>query len=460
MSNQARSSSDRSYFIKSNHLAIVDNIPKWGGTQTLENSLAAINDFGVLSVPSIETGDLIADPLSVDNIFEKTPDAGVKIENKFHITQNGTDMEMRLGNVANPNATQDVHYNMVAKRDIDFHLVSDTDAVATNDDPNIYLWRDGQTRLSKFCICNTSGYVKHVIAGDGTNPGFSIETGGTYTAPAVTGDDITVPTISNLKEAFTLTSTQNASFPNGDLTVGAPTKATTSLARVSSEAAAYFWIQADTNNVAPETNVPYLILSTDGQLTGAQISMGPTSDHLEVRGEKSVEFYTESTITNNGDNAVPTFTTGTLSLTVGNGGILLPSTGGTGSVITYAGTRESATGTWTGNTGAWNSTSVTAYFTRVGSLVTMEFASDYSAPLTNAGNYIISNAGFIPTRFRPSTTQLQRTIEKNNNSVFGFGSVLVYSTGNIEIYNGVSGTGFTGGGATAGFNNFTMSWTV
>lgn len=255
MSNQVARNSRSSYYVEDYHLYVDDSLTRWNDSaQRIENSAALVDDAGNLTVPSI-TSSISADPLFVDNIYEKTPandivvhnnlqidpvaviksdkieestlNAGVTIENKFNITQNGTNMDICHSNVNVPNATLNVNEWITSKRDINVHLLSDTDGVATGDDPILYWWRDAQTRMMRQCICTVSGAAKLEICGDGTSPSYEIKTGGTYTAPVINADgcSLTVPTVSNLTNALVIDSTQNVNIENGDLTVGTSTLA-------------------------------------------------------------------------------------------------------------------------------------------------------------------------------------------------------------------------------------------
>ena len=91
MSNQVARNSTSSYYVEDNHLFVDNSLTRWDNdAQLLDNSLAIIDDAGLLTVPSIDvSGSIDADilcaqtELQTDIINEKTPDAGVLIDGKY-----------------------------------------------------------------------------------------------------------------------------------------------------------------------------------------------------------------------------------------------------------------------------------------------------------------------------------------------------------------------------------------
>ena len=265
MSNQAIRNSDSSYYVEDLGADFLDDsLLRWNERgHVVDNSLAFVDDAGELTVPTISTGgisvsgtleadilcaqtevqtdlinektldngviidgvlvkdnDVEADEVRTDLINEKTGGSGVTIENKMNIHQQGNDMEIKLGANTSPNPTTDIHYQMVCKRDLDFHLMADVDGVASNDDPNFYMWRDANALMFRHAIENGTGIAKIQVGGDGVNPDLHLTTGVTYTAPADPGSGlISPPALSNTDPTMILDSNKDVFIPNGDLSV-------------------------------------------------------------------------------------------------------------------------------------------------------------------------------------------------------------------------------------------------
>lgn len=325
MSNQVARNSRSSYYVEDNHLYIDKSLTRWDASaQRLDNSLALIDDSGELTVPSITVGTSLCSPLlKADNITECTLDNGVLIENKYLVKQAGSDFIQLTGNTSNPNPTQDIDIQYHAKRDVDLALVSDIDDVATGDNPNIWLFRDGQSRLGKIGIENnlTGNFKISTAVGSGSAPDIVFETGGTYSIPSlIPGSLMTLPTISGSTEALKITRTQNVEIPNGTLTVGNTTTSDNSLLVVQSNRDATIYIEADVDNAVSESDNPRLIMSQDGASLDSALEFGlqSTDNSMVMRSCRDQYFYTNSSITDNGPGNPPTFTSGVLGLKITN----------------------------------------------------------------------------------------------------------------------------------------------
>lgn len=111
-----------------------------------------------------------------------------------------------------------------------------------------------------------------------------------------------------------------------------------------------------------------------------------------------------------------------------NGGIMLPTSGGTAALLD-ANESGSISNNWGG---AISSTSGPIYYSKVGKSVSISWAE-----LSHLGNgsttAISSTSGVIPSRFRP-IHDMERTVMVQNNGNWGLGHVRVLASGTIQFF--------------------------
>jgi hypothetical protein len=137
----------------------------------------------------------------------------------------------------------------------------------------------------------------------------------------------------------------------------------------------------------------------------------------------------------------------------GGGGIQLPTTGGTASTLNYY-----ETGSFTATYTVANTSVVTYRFTRIGNMVTIMVGNVSSA--FGSSGYILTASGTVPARLLPVSIgliQSQLAIRDNGGVVAGWGSVVFYNNGVIEISPDTGN--FTGPGNT-GHNEFSLTYLV
>lgn len=99
-------------------------------------------------------------------------------------------------------------------------------------------------------------------------------------------------------------------------------------------------------------------------------------------------------------------------------------------------------------------------FAIFGPLVTMTWPA--IAPAATGGvSTTWTYVGFVPADFRPTSVQAA-AINIKNEAVFVLGTCTVDTSGNVtfsaDLSTGFAGGGWTTGGATSGFQGFTMAW--
>lgn len=520
MSNQVSRNSRSNYFVQDNHQFLDDSLTRWNNSsERLENSLAIINDAGDLSVPTITTdeisvngtidadilcalievqtdlinektldngividgvlikdNDVEADEVRTDMILEKTVDAGVTLENKMNIRQQGNDLEIKLGNSISPNPTQDIHYQMVSKRDIDFHMMADVDGVAVNDDPNFWMWRDANTRMMKTCICGSSNDAKIVVGGDGTNPNLQIITGANYTAPTDPGSGlISSPAISNDDPTMTLDSNKNVYIPNGGLDIGSdaastiisPTLVNIRGTNASQTAGPHVSYYTDSDDRPLLQVLPYthdnINISFDAYLN---LGGGWTSSHTQ-----SYQIYKSSSVfcvrraTTGGAGSLiawePTLEIGATTTTLRNddldiidGGLTVNN--GTGK-LDYIQNKSTVSFTLAASTGSWATVgAIDFYYTRIGNVITLGGAIGTNAAITTGAFLTSGTTRIYPVGYRP-TVDMYFPINTRNNTAYTWGMLHITINGEVRIYSGPNLDPFT---TTAGYRAFSITFDV
>lgn len=177
MSNQAIRNKQSSYYVQDLEDYTDNDLLKWDGKgHQVENSGISSPVFGEMTLNKI-----ICSTLEVSDIFS-TGGNPVCLEGIVEFDKLGTNANISYGQACDPNIN-DINSYYECKRDINMFLKSDTDDVATNDDPNIYLSRDGNTVASKICMCTTSQDFKFYSGSDTAtlnNPNITFYTGTNY----------------------------------------------------------------------------------------------------------------------------------------------------------------------------------------------------------------------------------------------------------------------------------------
>lgn len=147
-------------------------------------------------------------------------------------------------------------------------------------------------------------------------------------------------------------------------------------------------------------------------------------------------------------------TSNTLLTIPGNtGGVILPTTGGTASALTYYQESEAITFSVSG---PWTARNWVVTFTRVGNIVTMTWPG-LSAAVTSIGNQINSSAP-IPVRYRPASIGWPvKTIDGASSIVINNGDLYVLTGGVLNITSNNNGNFVL---ANAGIVGGSSSWTL
>jgi hypothetical protein len=135
-----------------------------------------------------------------------------------------------------------------------------------------------------------------------------------------------------------------------------------------------------------------------------------------------------------------------------NGGILLPTSGGTQTNLNYY--EE-----YTHNTNFSGPVTVGLYglhLVRVGKMITIYMANSPLLSTVTAGQLTWNMNTTLPSRFYP-VTAVNTVVVGRNNNVLTLMNVVIDSSGNMIISVALTSSVFAG---TIGFNTFSMSWTV